>query len=57
MEETSDEDSEEKREIKTIGTDQIIILKNPSKFDKSIVYEQIPRPWLYNFIIIGLWGR
>jgi hypothetical protein len=33
------------------------IRKNLSKFDKLASYEQIPRPWLHSFIVIGLWGR
>ncbi len=31
--------------------------KSHSKSNKSVGYEQIPRPWLYNFVIIGLWGK
>jgi hypothetical protein len=32
------------------------IKKNLSKFNKSIGYEQILKPWLYNFIVTRLWG-
>ncbi len=33
------------------------IKRNPNKYDKLAGYEQIPRPWLYSFTIIRLWGR
>jgi hypothetical protein len=56
MEETSKEDSEDQRKKKTIWTYQIIISK-PSKSNKSVGYEQIFKPWLYSFIVIGLWGK
>jgi hypothetical protein len=32
------------------------IKKNPSKSNKSTGYEQILRPWLYNFIVTKLWS-
>ncbi len=57
MEETCDENSENHRETQTIGIDHIVILEFFLIKLISQRYEQIPRPWLYNFIIIGLWGK
>ncbi len=58
MEETSDEDWKDQREIKTIRTNHTLIYKKTLlKFDKPTCYEKISKQWLYNFTFIGLWGR